>query len=85
MSVLFVLGNCLLKMFLAKIEVHVQQIINARHITLHTGYVTLGEYRCKRAGCKHFSSIVDRVGEIWHDEKMNFLFFLGLRTGPCRK
>ena len=74
---------------LAKIEATLQaaRTINARHITLHTGHY--GEFGRGTAANEQvaniFSSIVDRVHEIWHDDEDEFPVFPWIKNGTPSK
>ena len=74
---------------LAKIESTLQaaRTINARHITLHTGHY--GDFGRGTAANEQvanvFSSIVERVHEIWHDDEDEFPVFPWIKNGTPSK
>ena len=74
---------------LAKIEATLQaaRTINARHITLHTGHY--GDFGRGTAANEQvatiFSSVVDRVHEIWHDDEDEFPVFPWIKNGTPSK
>jgi len=74
---------------LAKIEATLQaaRTINARHITLHTGHY--GDFGRGHAANEQvanvFSGIVDRIGEIWHDDEDEFPVFPWIKNGTPSK
>lgn len=74
---------------LAKIESTLQaaRTINARHITLHTGHY--GDFGRGTAANEQvaniFSSIVDRVHDIWHDDEDEFPVFPWIKDGTPSK
>jgi len=74
---------------LAKIEATLQaaRTINARHITLHAGHY--GEFgrgtAANEQAANIFSSIVDRIHEIWHDEDDEFPVFPWIKDGTPSK
>ena len=74
---------------LAKIESTLQaaRTINARHITLHTGHY--GDFGKSTAANEQvanvFSSIVERVHEIWHDDEDEFPVFPWIKNGTPSK
>jgi|TARA_B100001741_G_scaffold313842_1_gene322574 deoxyribonuclease-4 len=74
---------------LAKIEATLQaaRTINARHITLHTGhYGDFGRGTVANEQVANiFSSIVERVNEIWHDDEDEFPVFPWIKDGTPSK
>ena len=74
---------------LAKIESTLQaaRTINARHITLHTGHY--GDFGRGTAANEQvaniFSSVVERVHEIWHDDEDEFPVFPWIKNGTPSK
>ena len=74
---------------LAKIEATLQaaRTINARHITLHAGHY--GEFgrgtAANEQAANIFSSIVDRIHEIWHDDDDEFPVFPWIKDGTPSK
>jgi deoxyribonuclease-4 len=74
---------------LAKIESTLQaaRTINARHITLHTGHY--GDFGRGTAANEQvanvFSSVVQRVHDIWHDDEDEFPVFPGIKDGTPSK
>ena len=74
---------------LAKIESTLQaaRTINARHITLHTGhYGDFGRGTVANEQVANiFSSIVERVNEIWHDDEDEFPVFPWIKDGTPSK
>ncbi len=74
---------------LAKIEATLQaaRTINARHITLHTGhYGDFGRGTVANEQVANiFSSIVERVNEIWHDDDDEFPVFPWIKDGTPSK
>ncbi len=74
---------------LAKIEATLQaaRTINARHITLHAGhYGDFGRGTVANEQVANiFSSIVERVNEIWHDDEDEFPVFPWIKEGTPSK
>ena len=74
---------------LAKIESTLQaaRTINARHITLHTGHY--GDFGRGTAANEQvaniFSSVVQRVHDIWHDDEDEFPVFPWIKDGTPSK
>ena len=74
---------------LAKIEATLQaaRTINARHITLHTGHY--GDFGRGTAANEQvaniFSSVVQRVHDIWHDDEDEFPVFPWIKDGTPSK
>ena len=74
---------------LAKIESTLQaaRTINARHITLHTGHY--GDFGRGTAANEQvanvFSSVVQRVHDIWHDDEDEFPVFPWIKNGTPSK
>ena len=74
---------------MAKIEATLQaaRTINARHITLHTGHY--GDFGRGTAANEQvaniFSSIVERVHDIWHDDEDEFPVFPWIKNGTPSK
>ena len=74
---------------LAKIESTLQaaRTINARHITLHTGHY--GDFGRGTAANEQvanvFSSVVQRVHDIWHDDEDEFPVFPWIKAGTPSK
>lgn len=74
---------------LAKIESTLQaaRTINARHITLHTGHY--GDFGRGTAANEQvaniFSSVVQRVHDIWHDDEDEFPVFPWIKEGTPSK
>lgn len=74
---------------LAKIESTLQaaRTINARHITLHTGHY--GDFGRGTAANEQvaniFSSVVERVHDIWHDDEDEFPVFPWIKNGTPSK
>jgi len=74
---------------LAKIEATLQaaRTINARHITLHAGHY--GDFGRGTAANEQvaniFSSIVERVNDIWHDDEDEFPVFPWIKDGTPSK
>lgn len=74
---------------LAKIEATLQaaRTINARHVTLHTGhYGQSGRGReANETVANIFSSVVDRLETIWHDDDDEFPVFPWIKNGTPSK
>ena len=74
---------------LAKIESTLQaaRTINARHVTLHTGHY--GDFGRGTAANEQvanvFSSVVQRVHDIWHDDEDEFPVFPWIKDGTPSK
>ena len=74
---------------LAKIESTLQaaRTINARHVTLHTGHY--GDFGRGTAANEQvanvFSSVVQRVHDIWHDDEDEFPVFPWIKNGTPSK
>ncbi len=74
---------------LAKIEATLQaaRTINARHITLHAGHY--GDFGRGTAANEQvaniFSSIVERINDIWHDDEDEFPVFPWIKDGTPSK
>tara|TARA_B100001113_G_scaffold352520_1_gene354160 strand:- start:6605 stop:7759 length:1155 start_codon:yes stop_codon:yes gene_type:complete len=74
---------------LAKVESTLQaaRTINARHVTLHTGHY--GEFgrgtAANEQAANIFSSIVDRIHDIWHDDEDEFPVFPWIKNGTPSK